>query len=124
MTYKSPKSLFKPAKLVKLATMTTLMGLMAQTAQADEGLVKTTTITVKFDAGLLESSEGVEQVYKRLKREAKQACKISNSLWRPYRNVASCKLDLLDQFVDSANKAVLTNYHEAVTKGVVLVAEK
>lgn len=125
--YKSANLIFKSTKFVKLTALIVMAGLTAQAAQAaqaDESQLKTKVVTVKFDAALLESPKGVEKVYKRLKRRAKIACDGSNSVLIPFKTVRDCQTSMVDQFVVSADKSVLTQYHESMTKGTVLVAEK
>lgn len=92
---------------------------IAPSAFAGEGrLLVDETVVVKFEAKELQTAEGTEKVYKKLKRRARSACK-ADLLTLQYldQSEQECAADLVNQFVASANIQELTSFHQSTTSG-------
>lgn len=92
---------------------------IAPSAFAGEGnLLVEETIVVKFEAKELQTFEGTEKVYKKLKRRAKSACKADRLVVQYLdQSQRECAADLVNQFVTSANIQELTSFHQSTTSG-------
>ena len=90
---------------------------IAPSAFAGEGRVAVEeTIVVKFEAKELQTSEGTEKIYRKLKRRAKSACEADRLVVQYLdQSERECAADLVNQFVTSANMQKLTSFHEAKT---------
>lgn len=90
---------------------------IAPSAFAGEGrLLVEETVVVKFEAKELQTAEGTEKVYKKLKRRARTACKADRLVVQYLdQSERECAVDLVNQFVTSANIQELTSFHQSTT---------
>jgi UrcA family protein len=104
-----------PSKTMKtlamtLATLGTTIAPAAFASTFDE-------VSVEIDARYLETDWGVEKVYKSLSRTAQNACDTGGTRdisARKYER--DCRIDLLNDFIKSADHEKLTTYHASVVK--------
>ena len=102
-----------------LATLALCTAAIAPNAYAVDGLLKSKVITAKFKMTELQSENGTQKVYAKLKKRAKSFCRSdSSALYYLNESVSDCQEDLLEQFVQSVDIAKLKAYHLAQTSKV------
>ena len=85
---------------------------MAPNAFAGSNLLVDKTVTMKIYTAELQSEDGVQKIYAKLKKKAKSFCRSDGSaLYYLNESVSDCSADLLGQFVQSADIAALKAYH-------------
>jgi len=118
MTTKRNDNMNFAARRVKKVALSAL-GLLAMSTSAiapnafanEAGLVDK-TVTVKFSLTELHAPEGSKKIYAKLKKRAMSFCRADKETLRYLdQSLAQCADDLVDQFVQSANIATLTDYH-------------
>jgi len=122
MLIKRRKSMATEATSVKkistscLATLAICTAAIAPSAYAGDYQLVDKVVTVKFKATELYAESGTEKVYAKLKKRALSFCKADRSTLSYLKmSLDDCTIDLLDQFIQSADIEELAAYHLAQT---------
>lgn len=107
----------RPVKKMAVSLLSTLAictAAMAPAAFAADPVLTDRTVTVKFNLSDLEAENGVEKVYKKIKKRAKSYCRADRrSVIYLEQTVTQCANDLMNQFIENADIDSLIAFHLA-----------
>ncbi len=90
----------------------TAMSLVATPTSAAAAPWQTETVSVSFSRAELAAPQGTQKVYEMLQSKARFFCAKDVSIWAtPYADIESCMVQLMDQFIESAEIDSLEAFH-------------
>lgn len=102
----------KKAALSALGLIVVATSAIAPNAFANGPSLVDKTVIIKFSLTELRTPNGSEKIYAKLEKRAMKFCRADKVTLRYLdQSLAQCADDLVDQFVQSANIAALTDYH-------------
>ena len=98
----------KTIAISAIVTFSAAMAPMASHAINDK-------ILFKVDAADLTTQAGIERIYNRLESEAERACSTTGRITLDTRKLEkACKIEVMDDFVESVDNKALTAFHLAM----------
>ncbi|WP_416877091.1 UrcA family protein [Litorimonas sp.] len=120
MLYRLQKLLsFKPRSVKSGLVLPVTVGWMMFAPVTAFGLdVTTTEYKVRFERAAVQTVDGIESTYEKLRKKAKRACRIGRNVNDDGEEISKkdCASDLLEQFVESASIEALSEYHLGMTE--------